>query len=109
MRSVAKTKSLPPMKAVSIRELKSRLSEYVRLVRAGEEILVTDRGEVVAELRPPSSSTALVDSHPGLARLVREGRVRPGGGNNPELYPRLKPLTPEGTASRLLDEERGER
>ncbi|MFI5007275.1 MAG: type II toxin-antitoxin system Phd/YefM family antitoxin, partial [Solirubrobacterales bacterium] len=29
------------MKAVGIRELKNRLSEYLRLVRSGEEILVT--------------------------------------------------------------------
>ena len=39
-------------KAVGIRQLKARLSEYLRLVRGGETILVTDRDEVVAELRP---------------------------------------------------------
>ena len=38
------------MKAVGIRELKNRLSEYVRLVKNnGESILVTDRGAIVAE------------------------------------------------------------
>jgi len=47
------------MKAVGVRELKDRLSEYLRLVRNGEEILVTDRGEVVAELRQPSPRVAL--------------------------------------------------
>jgi antitoxin (DNA-binding transcriptional repressor) of toxin-antitoxin stability system len=41
------------MKAVGIKQLKSRLSEYVRLARAGETILVSDRDEVVAELGPP--------------------------------------------------------
>lgn len=41
------------MKAVGIKQLKSRLSEYVRLARAGETILVSDRHEVVAELGPP--------------------------------------------------------
>jgi antitoxin (DNA-binding transcriptional repressor) of toxin-antitoxin stability system len=101
--------TLKPMKAVGIRELKNRLSEYVRLVRAGDEILVTDRGEVVAELRPPHRDAATADLHPGLARLARQGRLRPGGGNSPALYPRFDPLTPPGTAKRLLDEERGER
>ena len=43
------------MRAVGVRELKNRLSEYLRLVRNGEQILVTDRGDVVAELRQPSS------------------------------------------------------
>jgi prevent-host-death family protein len=40
------------MKAIGVKQLKARLSEYIRLVRAGETVLVTDRGEVVAELRP---------------------------------------------------------
>ncbi|MGB6992764.1 MAG: type II toxin-antitoxin system prevent-host-death family antitoxin, partial [Thermoanaerobaculia bacterium] len=39
------------MRAVGVRELKNRLSEYLRLVRSGEDVLVTDRGRVIAELR----------------------------------------------------------
>ena len=41
------------MRAVGIRQLKDRLSEYVRLAAAGETLLVTDRGRVAAALRPP--------------------------------------------------------
>ncbi len=40
------------MKAVGIKQLKARLSEYLREVRRGETLLVTDRDEVIAELRP---------------------------------------------------------
>jgi antitoxin (DNA-binding transcriptional repressor) of toxin-antitoxin stability system len=40
------------MKVVGIKQLKARLSEYVRLAKAGETVLVTERDEVVAELRP---------------------------------------------------------
>jgi len=40
------------MKAVGVKQLKARLSEYLRLTKAGETILVTERDEVVAELRP---------------------------------------------------------
>ncbi|MBN1945331.1 MAG: hypothetical protein JW797_06610 [Bradymonadales bacterium] len=40
------------MKAVGIKKLKAQLSEYIRMARAGEVILVTDRDEVVAEIRP---------------------------------------------------------
>jgi len=36
------------MKSVGARELKNRLSEYLREVQSGEAILVTDRGDVVA-------------------------------------------------------------
>lgn len=97
------------MKTVGIRELKNRLSEYVRLVRGGDEILVTDRGVVVAELRPPLRGAAPAGPYPGLAQLARQGRLRTGMDNDPEVYPPLLGRTPEGTAARLLDEERGER
>lgn len=41
------------MQTVGVRELKNKLSEYLRRVRLGERVLVTDRGEVVAEFLPP--------------------------------------------------------
>lgn len=40
------------MKTVGIRELKNRLGEYLRLVRRGERILMTDRGEVYPAFEP---------------------------------------------------------
>jgi prevent-host-death family protein len=94
------------MKHVGVRELKDRLSHYLRLTRKGEELLVTDRGEAVACLRPvPSADAAGRD----LADLVRRGIVVRGGGNRPELYPRLKRLTRKVTSAELLEAERGER
>jgi antitoxin (DNA-binding transcriptional repressor) of toxin-antitoxin stability system len=96
------------MRTVGIRDLKNRLSEYVRLVRQGEEILVTDRGVVVAELRPPGSRAADVP-HPALAEAARQGRIRIGPANYPDLYPKREPLMPEGSAEELLDWVRGER
>ena len=96
------------MMIVGIRELKNRLSEHLRIVRDGEEILVTDRGKVVAELRPPASGPGN-DAHPALVRHARAGRARIGAPNRRDLYPALKPLLPPGAAKRLLDEERGAR
>ena len=95
------------MKAVGIRELKARLSEYVRLARAGEVVLVTDRGEVVAELAPPRAGGRVLSDEPGLEDLVARGLVSPGAGNDPRAYPELAQLVPEGESSRLLEEERG--
>ena len=40
------------MRAVGLRVLKNRLSEYVRLAASGETVLVTDRERVVAEIVP---------------------------------------------------------
>jgi prevent-host-death family protein len=42
------------MRAVGIKDLKAKLSEYVGEARRGERILVTERGEPVAELVPLS-------------------------------------------------------
>jgi len=98
------------MKRVGLRELKNRLSEYVRLVRAGDVVLVTDRGEVVAELRPPGDAVSSgADRHPGLLVLARRGLLTLGKPNDPAAYPRMPRRLPPGTAERLLDEERGDR
>ena len=40
------------MKAVGIKTLKARLSEYLRLVKAGETVLITERDQVIAEIKP---------------------------------------------------------
>jgi prevent-host-death family protein len=48
--------------------LGDRLSEFVERVRAGEELVVTDRGRAVARLVP-------VDHERVLDQLIREGVV----------------------------------
>jgi antitoxin (DNA-binding transcriptional repressor) of toxin-antitoxin stability system len=95
------------MKAVGIRELKNRLSQYVREASRGERILVTDRGAVVAELRPPLEPTADETRPPGLIELICQGRARAGAPNRAELYPARPARFPDGTALALLDEDRG--
>jgi len=79
------------MKTAGVREIKAHLSGYLREVAHGEVVLVTDRGRVVAELRPfaaadreaspmDSRYRQLVASEarggPGFARLV-VGRAYP--------------------------------
>ncbi|MCP4654640.1 MAG: type II toxin-antitoxin system prevent-host-death family antitoxin [bacterium] len=44
----------PTCRTVGSRELKTRLGAYLRQVRAGATLVVTDRGRPVAELRPLS-------------------------------------------------------
>ncbi|MGH7313479.1 MAG: type II toxin-antitoxin system Phd/YefM family antitoxin, partial [Candidatus Rokuibacteriota bacterium] len=76
------------MKKVGLRELKDRLAYYVREVRAGREIQVTDRGEVVAELLPPRAGAGRGASRRGLADLARRGLVSLGAPNDSKLYRR---------------------
>ena len=94
---------------MGLRELKNRLSEYVRHVRRGEGVLVTDRGEVVAELAPPGQATRERAVPSGLVALARQGLVTLGAPNSPDVYPALPRLLPPNRAARLLDEERGGR
>lgn len=96
------------MRAVGIRELKNRLSEYIRLVRNGERVLVTDRGLIVAEIRPPGTPIE-EDPYPLLSDAARQGKVRMGAPNRRDLYPKFEKVTPDGLAQELLDWSRGDR
>jgi prevent-host-death family protein len=62
-------------KAVGIRELKTHLSRYVREVKDGEEILVSERGRIIARLAPvePQSETARLQNL--LLKLSAEGQI----------------------------------
>ena len=97
------------MRAVGIRELKNRLSEYVRLVQTGERVLVTDRGRVVAELGPPGAVQSASSLPPGLVELASRGSLRLGAVGQKHTYRRMRRLVADGVARRLLDEERGRR
>lgn len=80
------------MKAVGIKMLKNRLSEYVRMAAHGEVVLVTDRDRVVAELRPPCAGRSAFLHDALLADAVRKGWLRPplvGGSPLPPRRPRL--------------------
>ena len=78
------------------------------MVRGGEEILVTDRGDVIAELRQPGRSAADA-RYPALLFHARAGKVRLGEPNRPDPYAVNPRSAPDGTTRRLLDEDRGER
>ena len=65
------------MRAVGLKILKNRLSEYVRLAASGETVLVTDRDRVVAELVPPERSRSPVLADALLAEAVRRGWITP--------------------------------
>ena len=91
---------------VTVRELKKRLSAYLRAARAGRAVTITERGEVVAELVPPRPSS--VD--PRFAELIRRGLVTRIVMNDPTVYPpRMPRVLPPGEFERLLAEDRTDR
>jgi prevent-host-death family protein len=101
---------LKNVKTVGVRELKNRLSEYLRQVRSGEGVLVTDRGEVVAELMPAGHASADTSVPPALVAMARRGVVTLGVPDDGGAYPQLpRTRRPKRTAAQLLEEERGAR
>lgn len=96
------------MKLVGVRELKNRLSEYLRFVKAGEEVLVTDRGKVVVGLS--SAEPAAAESpYPILEAMIREGLATRAAPKDPSVYPKMPGLMKWKEIERLLDETRGDR
>src|SRR5208283_4035397 len=99
------------MKAVGVKQLKARLSEYLRHVRAGETILITDREEVVAELRPTvrrsarhhDNIEAILDSLAERGEITRAGLPK-GKWTWKVVGLGLAP----GTAAELLDQVRSD-
>ena len=94
------------MTSAGIRELKDNLSRYIRRIEAGERIVITAHGRVVAELVPPRAP-----SGPSAARfedLVAAGIIRPPveQGDPLEGWPDIR--LPRGTAAALIDNDRGE-
>ena len=65
------------MRAVGIKLLKNKLSEYVKLAASGETVLVTDRDRVVAQLGPPSPGRSAQPSDAFVAEGIRRGWLRP--------------------------------
>lgn len=95
------------MASVGIRNLKNQLSRYVRRVAAGERVVVTDRGRVVAELVPPSADSP-AGGRSRYEELVAVGVIRPALERG-DLLADLPALhLPAGTAAALIDEDRGE-
>jgi len=76
------------MRAVGLKILKNRLSEYVRMAASGETVLVTDRDRVVAELVPPREGRAGRVDDALLADAVRRGWLTPPVGAASRPVPR---------------------
>jgi antitoxin (DNA-binding transcriptional repressor) of toxin-antitoxin stability system len=94
------------MKKASITEAKNNLSALIDSVKGGSPVLIVDRGRPVARLEAVGGTGTDADSR--LARLVREGVVRPARGGALKRVLSTKPPRPKKGASavRALLEER---
>ncbi|RMG84494.1 MAG: type II toxin-antitoxin system prevent-host-death family antitoxin [Candidatus Dadabacteria bacterium] len=92
------------MHTVGVRELKARLSHYLRLARGGEPVMITDRGRPVARLVPepgPDPETR------GLWEMAARGLVRlPEGAGKPLLDFELMEIPGRPLSDTVLEDRR---
>ena len=88
------------MKTAAISELKARLSKYLNRAKAGEEILITDRGKPVARLLPISRKRAVRET---MAAMEKRGLIRLGSGKlSKDFWTTPKAEDSEGLVLRAL-------
>lgn len=94
------------MTTTGIAELKAHLSEYLAKVKAGEEVLITERGSPIARICPLPRETAFDQ---GVAELERAGLVRrPARSLGVDFLDLPRPEDPQGTVLAALLSEREE-
>ena len=63
------------MSTVGVKELKNRLTQYLRRTKQGEEVIITERGTPIALIQPIKSADMAVSLEAKLARLASQGVV----------------------------------
>ena len=74
------------MRTIGVRELHQNTSEWLRCVKAGETLQVTEHGRPVATIR------GIPEDEMPFQRMAREGRIRRAQGSLTELLDRHAPL-----------------
>lgn len=96
------------IKTVGVKELKNNLSAYLREVKRGVRLFITERNSVVAEIREPLAKDYVSRVDELREQWMREGKLIPHRSPKKlKKYPRSPLKQPEGTAITLLNEDRG--
>jgi antitoxin (DNA-binding transcriptional repressor) of toxin-antitoxin stability system len=93
------------VQTVGIRKLKDRLSAYIRAVRKGNVILVTDHGTVVAEIRKPQKEYSQIKRNALRQDWIDSNKLHVPSESRKKIVKSSVSL-PAGTSIRLLDSER---
>ncbi len=102
------------MISAGIRDLKNNLSRYLRGLRPGDVIAITDRGRIVAELRAPSSQGSASAAPSPLTGGTRDSWPQASSGRR--VSPGIPSATwkrragggTQGTVAALIREDRGD-
>jgi len=96
------------IQTIGIREAKAHLSRYIKMLRQGNEIILTDHGRPVGKLIPIPPAELSLEAR--LRQLTDKGLLADEGppcqGDRPAPVPIPIPI-PEGLAHALLQQDRG--
>lgn len=89
---------------LGLREANQQFSRAIKAVRAGREVILTDRGQPVAVIRPIKASTG---AEAVIEAMAAEGLVQPAARKGPTPVPRWRPVKIKGRSlSRAVIEDR---
>jgi prevent-host-death family protein len=95
-------------RTAAVARLKAKLSDYLARVKAGEEVVVTERGRPIARIIPLRAGRDAVEVR--VQELARAGLARPGSGRLPDGFWKMpRPATRGAGLRALLEERRGGR
>lgn len=96
-------------RTATVVDLKARLSEHLRLVKAGHEVVITERNVPVARLVPLDDKERKSTRR---LRLTRAGALKPGSGRLPAALKRAPAGAQDGAAvvqALLAERDAGDR
>ena len=92
---------------LGLREANQQFSKAIKAVKAGKEVVLTERGKPIAVIKPLKSRE---DEQAVIRRLEAEGILRPALKRGPMPKPTWKPVRVKGKPlSQTISEERDER
>ena len=93
------------METTPVSQLKATLSEQLARVKAGEEVVVTERGRPIAKIVPLGGETIGLSSH--MSELARKGLIRLGSGKVSKAFWKFpRPVDKRGQVLKALIDER---
>ena len=92
------------MKTATVSKLKASISRYLKRVKAGDEVIVTERGKPVAKLVPIEQTGSIPED---LRDMEKEGLISVGTGKLQKDFWKLpRPKDPKGLVLKAVLEER---
>ena len=92
---------------LGLREANQQFSKAIKAVRAGQEVVLTERGQPIAVIKPIKEKDAL---NVALQAMVDEGLLKPASRKGPTPTPRWRPVKVKGKAlSQTVMDDREDR